>query len=143
MEGTIVHAGERFDRPFHFDLDVRAPSVLGLAGTVVGEAVGTLRIDDFAKDVPAHGRLELSPLLRHRIRYTLEFTANDGKNYRFDGSKDTSMRRRLAGWTTLPGKVYGPEDDVWGEAVLRFSMRRDLRRLLRSVRAGPTALASA
>jgi hypothetical protein len=143
MAGTVVHAGERFDRPFRFDVDVRAPSVLGFASTAVGDAEGTLTIDGFAKNVPARGRLEISPLLRHTIRYVLDFAADDGQKYRFDGSKDTSVRRHLVGWTTLPGKVYDSEGNVWGEAFLRFSLRRDLRKLLRSVRVGPRAHQSA
>ena len=139
MEGTVTRTGERFDRPFRFDLDVRAPSLLGFASTAVGEAEGTVRIDGLAKDVPARGRLELSPLRHHSIRYVFDFTADDGKKYRFDGSKDTRARRHVVGWTTLPGKVYDADGNVWGEAVLRFSLRRDLRKLLRSVRVGPRA----
>jgi hypothetical protein len=139
MDGTVVHAGERFDRPFRFDVDVRAPSVLGFATTAVGVADGTLTIDGLAKKVPARGRLEISPLLHHSIRYVLDFTADDGKKYRFDGSKDTSVRRHVVGWTTLPGKVFDADGEVWGEAVLRFSLRRDLQKLLRSVRVGPRA----
>jgi hypothetical protein len=43
------------------------------------------------------------------------------------------------GWTTLPGKVYEADGQVWGEALLRFSLRRELLHLLRSVRVGPRA----
>jgi hypothetical protein len=143
MEGTVVHEGERFDRPFRFEFDVRAPNVLGFVTTTVGAMEGTVRIDGLAKDVPATGHIELSPVHRNTMRYVFEFTADDGKKYRFDGSKKTTVRRHLVGWTTLPGKVYDADGDVWGEAVLRFSLRRDLRDLLRSFRFGPHALAGA
>jgi len=137
MEGTVQRDGERFDRPFRFELDVRAPSVLGFATTAVGEAVGTVRIDGLARDVPARGTLELSPVLGNFIRYAFDFTADDGKSYRFDGSKKTTLRRHLVGWTTLPGKVYDEAGRVWGEATLRFSLRKHLRQLVRSIRVGP------
>jgi len=139
MEGTVQRVGERFDRPFAFELDVRAPSVLGFATTAVGEAVGHVRIDGLARHAPARGTLELSPMHRHVIRYVLDFTADDGKVYRFDGSKKTTWRRHLVGWTTLPGKVYADDGGVWGDAVLRFSLRRQLLDLVRSVRVGPRA----
>jgi hypothetical protein len=139
MEGTVQRVGERFDRPFVFEFDVRAPSVLGFATTAVGEAVGHVRIDGLAKDVPAKGRLELSPLHRNSIRYVFDFAADDGKTYRFDGSKRTTLRRHLVGWTTLPGKVFDEDGAVWGDAVLRSSLRRQLLDLLRSVRVGPRA----
>ncbi len=139
MEGTVQRVGERFDRPFVFEFDVRAPSVLGFATTAVGEAVGHVRIDGLAKDVPAKGRLELSPVHRNSIRYVFDFAADDGKKYRFDGSKKTTLRRHLVGWTTLPGKVFDENGAVWGDAVLRFSLRRQLLDLLRSVRVGPRA----
>jgi hypothetical protein len=139
MQGVVVREGERFDRPFRFEFDVRAPSVLGFATTAVGAMEGTVRIDGLAKDVPASGHIELSPVHRNTIRYVFEFTADDGKKYRFDGSKKTTVRRHLVGWTTLPGKVYDTDGNVWGEAVLRFSLRDDLRDLLRSFRVGRAA----
>jgi hypothetical protein len=139
MEGTVQREGERFDRPFRFELDVRAPSVLGFATTAVGEAVGTVRIDGLARDVPARGTLELSPVQGNFIRYEFEFTGDDGKKYRFDGSKKTTLRRHLVGWTTLPGKVYDEAGRVWGSAVLRFSLRKQLRQLMKSVRLGSRA----
>ncbi len=139
MEGTVQQRGERFDRPFRFDLDVRAPNVLGFATTAVGQCTGKLRIDGFARDVPARGRIELSPLLHQTVRYVLEFTADDGKRYHFDGSKRVTMRRHLVGWTTLPGKVFHEDGSVWGDALLRFSLRRDLRALLDSFRFGRRA----
>jgi hypothetical protein len=139
MEGTVTRAGERFDRPFRFEFDVRAPNVLGFATTAVGAMEGTVRVDGLARDVPAKGHVELSPVHHNSIRYVFEFTADDGKRYRFDGSKKTTVRRHLVGWTTLPGRIYDEVGAVWGEAVLRFSLRRDLRDLLRSFKVGPRA----
>ena len=56
-----------------------------------------------------------------------------------DGSKTTTWRRHIVGWTTLPGKVYDADGKVWGDALLRFSLARDLRKLLRSFTVGPRA----
>jgi hypothetical protein len=136
MDGTARRNTESRDRAFRFDLDVHATSVLGFATTAIGLARGTLHLDGLASDVPARGHLELSPWHRHLIRYVIEFKADDGRTYRFDGQKDTSPSRHLIGWTTLPGKVYDDEGRVWGEALLRFSLRRELARLVKSARVG-------
>jgi hypothetical protein len=138
MEGTVQREGERFDRPFRFELDVTAPSLLGFATTAVGEAEGTVTLDGLAKDAKAKGRLELSPFHRQTIRYVLDFEGTDGKKYRFDGSKKTTVRRHLVGWTTLPGAIYDADGAEWGRASLRFSLPRHLPRLLRSIKLFPS-----
>ena len=126
--------GERFDRTFRFDLDVQAPSLLALLTTAVGQTEGTLRIDGLARDVRATGRIEVSPVHRQSVRYVLEFTADDGRAFRFDGAKSTTARRHVVGWTTLPGRVYDDAGALWGEALLHFSLRRELGKLARSFR---------
>jgi hypothetical protein len=140
MEGSVQRVGERFDRPFRFEFDVRAPTVLGFVTTAVGKCTGTVRIDGLAKNVPAVGRIELSPLARKTVRYVFDFTGDDGKPYSFDGSKTVTWRRHLVGWTTLPGHVYDESGNVWGDALLRFSLRRDLRKLMGSFAFGSRAL---
>ena len=140
MQGHAQRPGERFDRPFRFDLEVHAPSVLAfVTGTTVAPASGTLRLDGLASAARAEGHLELSPFRRQIMRYVLDFTADDGLGYRFDGQKRTTLRRHLVGWTTLPGKIYDASGAVWGEALLRFSLRHDLVDLLRSGALEPSA----
>jgi hypothetical protein len=139
MEGTVERPGERFDRPFRFEFDVTAPDVLGFVRSVVGEAVGRVRIDGLAKDAAAKGTLELSPVRKRMMRYAFEFVADDGQTYRFEGRKTIGGLTFTKGWTVLPGAVYGPGGEVWGRALLRFSMRRHLAGLLQSVRLGRRA----
>src|SRR5262245_36786453 len=134
MEGTVQRDGERFDRPFRFELSVQAPSLLAILTTAVGEAVGQVRIDGLAKHAPAHGTISISPIREQRVRYAFDFTGDDGNGYRFEGVKVTTARRHLHGWSTLPGRIYAADGTVWGRAVLRFSWRRDLRDLVQSVR---------
>jgi len=139
MEGSVQRTGERFDRSFRFDFDVHAPSLLGFVTTAVGDCTGTVRIDGLAKNVPARGRIEISPWLKQSVRYVFDFTGDDGRSYRFDGAKHVTLRRHLVGWTTLPGHVYDDGGRVWGDALLRFSLRRELRKLLKSFVVGPRA----
>ncbi len=135
MEGTVQRDGERFDRPFRFEFVVTAPSALGFFTDVVGETKGTVRIDGLAKEAFAEGTLEMSPFLKRRLRYEFRLKADDGQDYRFDGTKSISYLRPLTTWTTLPGTLYDSKGKVWGTALLRFSLRRELLSLLGSFRA--------
>lgn len=134
MEGTLQKADERFDRAFRFELDVDIPRCERAAwGVASGEAVGHVWIDGMAKGAPARGTFELSPVRRRRIRYAFEFDV-DGARHRFDGHKTLRARRLVHGWTTLPGKVYGPDGREVATALLKFHLRRDLGALLGSFR---------
>ncbi len=134
MEGTAQREGERFDRPFRFEFDVRAPRLLGFFRTVVGEADGRVRLDGLAKDAAAKGSLELSPFQQKRIRYQFEFKGDDGKSYRFDGWKTINMLKPLTAWTTLPGTIYAGDGATWGTATLRFRFQQHFAPLITSFR---------
>lgn len=139
MEGSIERVGERFDRPFRFDVAVSTPRLL--ARVAMCDADGTLDIDGLAKNAHAVGRLELSPLVERRIRYVLDFTGDDGVRYQFDGEKKIARafalpHELLKSWTTLPGEVRSASGELWGRALLRFHVVRDLRALAASVRVG-------
>ena len=51
MEGSIERVGERFDRPFRFEVDVSTPRLI--ARVAMCDAEGSLRIDGLAKNVHA------------------------------------------------------------------------------------------
>ncbi len=141
MEGSIERVGERFDRPFRFEVEVSTPKLI--AKVAMCDAEGFLRIDGLAKNARATGRLEMSPLIERRIRYVLDFTGDDGVGYQFDGSKKIARfgalpHTLLKSWTTLPGTVKDDRGELWGRALLRFHLRRDLRQLIGSMRIGPS-----
>jgi hypothetical protein len=140
MEGSVEHVGERFDRPFRFEVDVSTPRLV--ARVAMCDAAGWVRIDGLAKHANAVGHLEMSPFIERRIRYVLDFRGGDGRGYRFDGSKSiaryfSSPLGLLKSWTTLPGEVRETtSNELWGRALLRFHLRRDLRALVQSVWVG-------
>ena len=134
MEGVLQMPSERFDRAFRFELDVDIPRCERAAwSSAVGTAKGQVWIDGIAKGAPAEGTLEMSPIRKRRLRYAFDFEV-DGKKHSFDGHKTLSMRRPVHGWTTLPGKVFGPDGKELASAVLKFHLRRDLASLVRSFR---------
>ena len=133
MEGSLRKPGETFDREFRFDLGVVFPALWRIITMAIGRARGTCHIDGVAQNASAVGTLELAPFTRRLARYTFTFTADDGNEYRFDGWKSAGLDPRKA-WTTLPGKVYDANGDVWATATLHFSFRYHFPGLLRSFR---------
>ncbi|GGQ19801.1 hypothetical protein BKA00_000943 [Actinomadura coerulea] len=143
MEGTLRLAGEDRDRPMRLELAADLPGVLRPWGDAEGALTGRVRVPGWADDPAASGRLRVAPLAARRIRYTLAFTAGDGRRLRLDGWKTASPRRPVRSMTFLPLTVTGEDGAVAGEARLRFDLRRDLARFLGGFRfPGPDPLRS-
>ena len=135
MSGTASFFGERFTRPFRFDLDARGLSPAALVGTSTLACRGTVHIDGVASGTAAVGTMSVSPFRRRRIGYDLTFDTDDGGRMRFRGHKTINWLRPGRSWTTLPGEladVAGGEPV--GTATVYFDLRRDLLPFLAAVR---------
>lgn len=135
MEGELRLAGEDRARPMRLDLDADLPGVLRPWGDAEGAIAGRVSVPGWADDPAASGRLRVAPIAARRIRYTLDFTAADGRRLRLDGWKSVSPRRPVRSMTSLPATVTDADGTVVGEARLRFHLRRDLAAFLASFRA--------
>ncbi|MEU9869705.1 hypothetical protein AB0C87_17840 [Actinomadura sp. NPDC048021] len=143
MEGSLRLAGEDRDRPMRLELTADLPGVLRPWGDAEGALTGRVHVPGWADDPAASGRLRVAPIAARRIRYTLGFTAVDGRRLRLDGWKTVSARRPVRSMTFLPLTVTGEDGTMVGEARLRFHLRRDLARFLGGFRfPGPDPLRS-
>ncbi|MQY09460.1 hypothetical protein [Actinomadura macrotermitis] len=131
MEGTVRLDGA--DRPMRLELSADLPGVLRPWGDIEGALSGRVVVPGWA-DGPASGRLRVAPVAARRIRYTLEFTALDGRRLRLDGWKSATPRHPVRSMTFLPATVTDADGAVVGEARLRFRLRRDLARFLSGFR---------
>lgn len=122
MVGTWRRTGERIDRPFRFDVQLRTPTLAKPLGTVVAQLTGTLRAQGLSSATPITGTLEISPLRNHQLRYTFTTVADDGRRYRFDGWKTLRGVHLLRAWTTLPGVVRDDAGEEVGTVALRFPL---------------------
>ncbi|MCP9971892.1 hypothetical protein LUX57_48100 [Actinomadura madurae] len=112
MEGVLRVAGEDTERPMRLELVATLPEVLRPWGDVEGELTGRVHIPGWADDRAAVGTLRVAPIAARRIRYTLEFTADDGRRMRLDGWKTVSARRPVRSMTVLPLTVTGADGTV-------------------------------
>lgn len=134
MEGTIRLAGEDRDRPMRLELSADLPGVLRPWGDTEGTLTGRAHVPGWADDGAAAGRLQVAPIAARRIRYTLDFTAADGRRLHLDGWKSTTPRHPVRSMTYLPATVTDAGGEVVGEARLRFHLRRDLARFVTGFR---------
>jgi hypothetical protein len=132
MAGSVLRTGGR-ERAFSFSIDARAPRLLLPWRTVFADVRGRVDLDGIARGAPCTGWLELSPVRRRMMRYVLDFRAEDGRRFRFDASKHIRLWW-LPSWTVLRGYVQDDDDARWGQAEVRFSVRRQLLALLASMR---------
>ncbi|MGW0211532.1 hypothetical protein ACWDZ8_39380 [Streptomyces sp. NPDC003233] len=132
MLGTLTLDDEDRTRRIRLDLNVSADRVLRLLGTTPARATGRIRITGWADDPYLQGELEISPLVRHRIRYRITFTA-DGRPLTLDGWKSVTPRRPVASMTVLPYTLYDDGGRI-GTGTLRFPLGTQLLPFLASFR---------
>jgi hypothetical protein len=133
MEGSVQREGERFDRPFRFELLVEAPRVTGFVGTAHCRITGRVRLDGVTRDAAATGTLDVSLFLARTLRYELGWQDEKGRAGSFLGEKTLTPLHLVRSLTTLPGSVT-VAGLVYGTALLHFSLGRHLAPMLRSVR---------
>ena len=97
------------------------------------EISGEVDAQGLADHKALRGTLEINPLLRRRLVYDFRFADNDGKDCRFHGEKEIEALRIVSTMTTLPGTIFREDREV-GRAILRFHVRADLLRMVRSFR---------
>ncbi len=131
MYGTFHRVGCPDDpRPFMFHLVAQAPTVRGLIWNGRMRANGHVQADGFARHAKLTGELTIRPLVRRIVRYEFEFTADDGKTYRYAGQKSIRHLNPMRTWTTLPGAIYDADGKMLYESTSRF----DLTELLPFIR---------
>jgi hypothetical protein len=134
MIGSFRLAGEARDRPMSFTLRVRSPRWLAFLRRREAEIEGEVDAEGFADHRRLSGTLGLDPLVTRTLPYAFRFTANDGAAYTFAGKKTIHLGRLTESMTVLPGAIRDAAGAAVGSALLRFDLRSDLGRFLRSFR---------
>jgi hypothetical protein len=134
MIGSFHLAGEARDRPMSFTLRVRSPRWRAFLRRREAEIEGEVDAEGFADHRRLQGTLGLDPLVTRTLPYAFRFTANDGAAYSFAGKKTIRLGHLTESMTVLPGAIYDAAGEAVGSALLRFDLRSDLGRFLRSFR---------
>jgi hypothetical protein len=137
MSGTFEWDREPGKKlPLRFDVTAHAESTRKHLTTGEAALRGTIRVPGLAESAPAEGSIVIRPIGQRIIRYELRFRGDDGKPYELVGQKDIRWLAPLETFTTLPAEILDEEHRRIAKCVLRFDLRRDGFRFLRSFKPG-------
>jgi len=121
------------EHPMSITVRAEVADVASFAIDPTASIVGEVDASGLADHKPLKGTLEINPVLRRRLVYDFRFPDNEGRECRFHGEKEIDALRLVRTMTTLPGTIF-VEDREHARAILRFDLRADLLKLLRSFR---------
>lgn len=130
--GYHLSAEPAVDRPIEFTVRASIPSLRSL----VSSPVFTIHGEVFALGLADHkvlrGTLCIDPFRARLLVYAFDFSGNDGEKYSFQGRKTLSQGNPVQAMTVLPGSLHDARGKEIGRALLRFDLRSDLFKFLRS-----------
>jgi hypothetical protein len=134
MTGSFRLAGEPRERAMSFTLRARSPRFGAFLSRPAVEIEGEVDAEGFADHRHLRGTLGLDLIRTRTLPYAFHFTANDGTPCSFVGKKTLHAASMIESMTVLPGAILDAGGAAVGEALLRFDLKSDLVRFLRSFR---------
>ena len=135
MSGTYhLLASPTEERAMHFTIAARAADVRRFARERTWRIEGEVDAEGLASQRPLEGTLGFFLLDERRLPYRFTFQGDDGKAYEFRGQKDWTLVAPLESMTVLPGSIFDGEGNEIGRCTLRFDVRNDLGRWMKSFR---------
>lgn len=122
------------DHPMHFTVVARLPRLRSFLTNAVFSIDGEVSAQGFADHKVLHGTLCLDLFRGKILVYQFGFEGNDGQPYTFTGRKTLSEGNIVQAMTVLPGSINDAAGHTVGRALLRFDLRSDLVKFLRSYR---------
>jgi hypothetical protein len=134
MSGTYHTLAEPgVERPMSITVRARVHDLRKFVLDPTAEIEGEVDAEGLADHRPLRGTLEINPILRGKLIYDFAFPDNAERQCRFHGEQDLEALRLVQTMTTLAGGIFVSEEEH-ARAVLRFQVRKDLVKLLKSFR---------
>lgn len=127
-------------KQFTFHVEARSESLLRtlLNGRV--ETTGWVEAEGLAARSELTGFMIMRPLLSRFIQYDFGFIGDDGKRYRYSGTKTIRHLQPRTSWTTLVGSIYDSDEREIATSTTHFDLG-ELRSFIAGFR--PTLATSA
>ena len=100
----------------------------------IAEIHGHVTLKGLAENRPLQGTLAFKLVDEQRLSYDFTFEGDDRRPYRLRGQKDWSIFSVADSLSILPATVYDGDGVEIGRALLRFDLRGDTKKLLKSFR---------
>lgn len=135
MSGSIrLDASPERERAISFTVGARVDGMSRFVRDRKAAIQGAIEIEGLASHNAARGTMVMDPILGKQVGYELEFQDDEGRPLRLSGRKSVEFLRVMHTMTTLPAELLDAQGRRVGQAVLRFDVRSDLLRFLRSFR---------
>jgi hypothetical protein len=122
------------ERAIAFTIEARASDVARFARDKTWGVRGTIDAEKLASGADVEGTLTFKLIDERRLPYRLAFRGDDGKRYELSGQKEWMGLQPIGSMTLLPASVYDDRGEEIARATLRFDLRSDWGRWLRSFR---------
>ena len=119
------------ERGLEFTLKVETKKILKFARDTTCQIHGRVMVEGLATDADLEGTLAFR---ERRLPYDFTFTGDDGKKYRLRGQKDFNWFAPTESMSTLPITLLDANDEEIGRAVVRFDIRSDTGKFVKSFR---------
>jgi hypothetical protein len=135
MSGSYWLLDEPTDeRAIAFTVDAFAHDVRRFAMDRTWRLRGTVDAEGLATGRSLEGTLVFRLFDERRVPYRVMFTGDDGRKYELSGQKEWSGLAPLQSMTLLAASLYDEGGDELGRATLRFDLRADWARWMKSFR---------
>lgn len=132
--GYHLSSAPDVDRPMSFTVRASIEKLRTALTSPVFSIEGAVVAEGLADHKRLTGTLTIDPLRAKLLVYLFDFEGNDGNKYSFQGKKTLSQGSLIHAMTVLPGLLLDASGATVGEALLRFDLRSDLLKFLRSFR---------
>ena len=122
------------ERAIAFTIVARARSIRRFARDKTWSITGTVDAEGLASKRPLEGTLAFRLIDERRLPYRFTFTGDDGRGYELSGQKEWSGLAPIESMTLLPASLYDADGGELARATLRFDLRSDLGRWMKSFR---------
>lgn len=135
MSGSIrLDASPERERAISFTVGARVDGMRQFVLDRKAAVQGSMEIEGLASHAAARGTMLMDPIVGRQVGYELEFKDDSGRPLRLSGRKSVEFLRLMQTMTTLPADLLDEHGARVGHAVLRFDVRSDLFRFLKSFR---------
>jgi hypothetical protein len=117
-----------------FTIAAVANDVRAFARHKTWRITGTIDAERLASAQDLVGTLAFRPLDGRRVAYHFTFRGDDGRRYELSGQEEWSRISPIASLTLLPASVYDEHGEEIARATLRFDLRSDWAKWIKSFR---------
>lgn len=124
------------EHPIRMDLEASTDDLAVAFRDRIWRLSGIVDAEDLATGREVEGTLAFLLVGERRIRYRLAFNGDDGRRYELSGQKEWSKLKPFESVTLLAAGLYDDAGEEVARVTLRFDLRADWVRWMKSVSAG-------